>query len=44
MICLLLVACIDLIDDLVDYLDRRALVIVASGLLDELCDLCLVHF
>lgn len=39
-----MVACVDLIDYLVDYIDRRALVIVARGLLDELCDLSLVHF
>ena len=41
---LLLVASVDLIDNLVDGLDGRPLVILARSLIDELSNLTLVHF
>lgn len=41
---LLLVTFVDLVDDLVDHLDWRPLVVLAGSLLDELNNLILIHF
>ncbi len=40
---LLLVVIVNLINDLINHVDRGSLVICASGLLDKCCDLCLIQ-
>lgn len=40
---LLLVTRVDLLDDCVNHIDGRTLVVVAGRLFDELCDLTIVH-